>query len=197
MALVSCTECGRQVSTNAVACPACGNPAPAYRRQSRSPSTAVVAILGGVALLAVLVAAGTFLYVRGRAVPDARMDPGELVEFMEDGNAEAPEDRIYDTGEVSRAPALLNRDEVTRSISRVYPPLLRDSGVTGEVELWMVVETDGTVAPGQVEVVNASHPLFGEAAASVVPAMRFRPAALDGVPVRTRVTLPVTFLLED
>jgi TonB family protein len=202
MALVSCTECGRQVSTNAVACPACGNPTPAYRRQARSPATGVAAILGGVALLAVLVLVGAFFYFRGRVVPDVRMDPAELVEFMEDGDGAPPpavappEDGIYEISAVESPPELLNRAELARTVGRHYPPLLRDAGVTGSAALRLAVGTDGAIVPGTARVDESTHPLFADAAMAVAGEMRFRPATLNGAPVKVWAVVPVVFALE-
>lgn len=36
MALIECTECGRQISSNASACPGCGNPAAAATNETAS-----------------------------------------------------------------------------------------------------------------------------------------------------------------
>ena len=65
--------------------------------------------------------------------------------------------------------------------------------VSGTVELMMKVGEDGTVPPGSFAVMTASRPEFAAAAARVVARMRFAPGRLDGRPVKTWVTIPLTF----
>jgi TonB family protein len=91
---------------------------------------------------------------------------------------------------VDRAPVMTNADAVGRLIDRTYPPLLRDAGVRGEVEVELVVGTDGV--PRNPTVLRATHEAFAQAAITVVNGARFRPAVKDGRPVLVRLRLPIT-----
>ncbi|HYJ80451.1 MAG TPA: TonB family protein [Longimicrobiaceae bacterium] len=122
---------------------------------------------------------------------------------VEGGQAQDASDRetpanegTYEMSAVEELPELSNRSDVARQISRNYPPLLRDAGVTGQVTIRMRVLEDGRVDPGSISVENASHDQFGDAARRVVERMRFRPAKVGGRAVKVWVTLPVTFQLQ-
>jgi TonB family protein len=90
-------------------------------------------------------------------------------------------------------PRLRNPEDVTRALREAYPPLLRDAGVTGMAVVQFVVDEKGRV--GEPRVVRASHEQFGPAAVRALEQARFAPATLSGVPVRKRVTQPVSFTL--
>ena len=51
-------------------------------------------------------------------------------------------------------------------------------------EVRLVVTPEGTVEPGSFRLVTATSPAFGQAVLESVPAWRYRPAQLDGKPVR-------------
>ncbi len=110
---------------------------------------------------------------------------------------EAPADEgTYEMSAVEELPELSNRNDVARQISRNYPPLLRDAGVTGTVQLRFRVNQDGRVDAESIQVENASHEAFGDAAKKVVERMRFRPAKVGGKSVNVWVTLPIQFQLQ-
>ena len=86
-----------------------------------------------------------------------------------------------------------NARDVTRELARHYPPELRDAGVQGEALLRFRINRDGRVDAGTVQVDEATHPLFGEAAARIAPKMRFRPARTLGRPVAVWIQVPLYF----
>lgn len=89
-------------------------------------------------------------------------------------------------------PRLLNQEEVERELRRTYPAILRDAGMSGEVEVNLWLDESGAIV--QAEVGRSSgHPSFDEAALKVVSVMRLTPAQNRGKPVRVIVTLPVLF----
>ena len=100
---------------------------------------------------------------------------------------------VYDVNTVEEKPKLTNQDEVVRQLSRQYPPLLRDAGVTGQAIMKFVVGTDGRVEPGSVTVVSATNDQFGDAAKRVVEKMKFRTAKVNGKAVRVQVQQPIAF----
>ncbi len=94
-------------------------------------------------------------------------------------------------------PRLLNRAEMNREITRHYPRGLRRRRVGGTVVLRFVIRRDGTADPDRIRVESATDAAFVDAAAKVVPRMRFSPATVGGVPVAVWVRVPVTFAMRD
>ncbi len=81
--------------------------------------------------------------------------------------------------------------KVTSQPRPIYPFAMRRAGITGEVLINFVVDTDGRVAVAHVE--RASHPGFREAALDSVYKWRFKPAMLDGRKVAARMRVPMIF----
>jgi TonB family protein len=103
---------------------------------------------------------------------------------------------VYELSQVDVQPELMNRDVVSEGLSRHYPALLRDAGVTGTVTIAFTLDTLGVPVPRSFRVESTTHDAFSTAAVSVAMLMRFRPAEKDGRVVPARVTLPVTFALQ-
>jgi TonB family protein len=214
MALVKCPECGGSVSSQAPACPHCGYPHPgaaapgawsgASPSRGLSPGWLIFGVVAvGMVVLGVL-GLGVYRAVQGAARADS--PPEELVDWVDPDSVDTvtsrggppppPEDSTFELSAVETQPELLNRDEIAAAISRNYPPLLRDAGVTGSVTLRMRLGSDGVVDAGTIKVVESSHDAFSQAAANVASRLRFRPARVKGKPVPVWVTLPVTFQLQ-
>jgi len=233
MSLVTCTECGRGVSTEAAACPGCGRPRQAVMpappstvylegidgpaRRGGGPSLAAAAavlVLGAVATGGVMAARSahsdfhrvettfetTVVEVPGAPLP---IDGAETVERVHiattvEAVPAPPADGAvaFELSEVDVAPELANRGEVAAALSRLYPPLLRDAGVHGQVVLRFRVTPEGTVDRALVDVESASHDAFIEAAHRALAETRFTPARVDGEPVSVWVTLPMAFALD-
>ncbi|HEX8692768.1 MAG TPA: TonB family protein [Longimicrobium sp.] len=92
-------------------------------------------------------------------------------------------------------PSLRNAGDVQRALDRVYPESLREAGVTGQTVLQFVIDENGRVEPGSVEVVSSSNDEFAAAARRIVSSMRFSPAKSGGRSVRVTTTLPVTWTI--
>ena len=107
----------------------------------------------------------------------------------------APDD-VLGMGDVERLPQPRNMHDVTRYLQRNYPPLLRDSGVEGSVELSFIVDREGRPERGSMQVLSSTDPLFNDPAMRAVERLRFRPAQRGGHDVRVRVSLPIRFTLE-
>ncbi|MET0397780.1 MAG: TonB family protein [Longimicrobiaceae bacterium] len=103
---------------------------------------------------------------------------------------------IIDVADAEVKPQLLNAGEVQALLAEMYPPLLRDAGITGQAHLKFVVDAGGAVDPGSIVVVSATHDGFAEASAVVVASMRFSPARVDGRAVPVLVQIPVSWTLE-
>jgi len=124
------------------------------------------------------------------------VDPNETpAQHRGDVAGPPPGDSTFELSAVESPPDLLNREEAAAEVSRSYPPLLRDAGVTGSVTLRMRIRSDGVVDPTTIEVTESTHEAFAEAAVRVASRMRFRPAQARGKRVPVWVTLPVTFQL--
>jgi protein TonB len=85
--------------------------------------------------------------------------------------------------------------EVQRTLQRLYPQPLRDSGVTGTVVLRFVIDTDGRVEPSTIQVVSTTHPEFGDAAIEAAKRLRFEPAKVNGKSVRVLTSIPIRWQL--
>ncbi|MCF3651349.1 energy transducer TonB [Synoicihabitans lomoniglobus] len=104
--------------------------------------------------------------------------------------AESQEHRVYEPQELDVMP-------VPRVHTKpVYPFELRRANVTGKALIAFVVGPDGTVT--STEIVEASEPEFGEAAATAISSWRFRPGKLKGEAVSTAMRVPMVFnIVED
>jgi len=85
-------------------------------------------------------------------------------------------------------PALLNSSEVQRAVARNYPPLQRDNGIGGRARARFAVREDGTVDPTSITILDATNGAFGDATKRVLRGARYRPARVNGHPVRVMVT---------
>ena len=104
-----------------------------------------------------------------------------------------PDDGVWDISSVDVKPVLSNTGDVGRALEQNYPPMLRDEGVGGSVILRFVIGRDGRVDTRSVEISESDDDQFSEAAARVAERMRFRPARVNGRPVKVMVELPITF----
>jgi TonB family protein len=114
---------------------------------------------------------------------------------VETAPAEVP-DRVYGVEEVDEAPELRNRREVRRRLAREYPRLLRRQGVPGQTQVQLVIDPEGRVEPGSIQVFFSTDPAFEEPARRVVEEMEFSPGRLGGRPVRVRAMVPITWNVE-
>ena len=74
----------------------------------------------------------------------------------------------------------------------VYPPLARQTRISGTVRLHAIIAKDGTVQ--QLEVLSG-HPLLVQAALDAVRQWRYQPTLLNGEPVEVDTTVDVIFSL--
>lgn len=93
--------------------------------------------------------------------------------------------RIRQGGAVQAA-KLVNR------VQPQYPPLARQTRISGTVRLHAIISKDGSVQ--QLEVVSG-HPLLVQAALDAVRQWRYQPTTLNGEPVEVDTTIDVIFSL--
>ncbi len=85
---------------------------------------------------------------------------------------------------------------MARRVLPEYPADARAEGIAGRVLLEVEIAEDGAVA--SVEVVESSGDRrLDRVAEEAVRQWAFTPAMLDGVPLRCRVRVPVTFRLRE
>ncbi|MEW5930338.1 MAG: energy transducer TonB [Gemmatimonadota bacterium] len=101
-----------------------------------------------------------------------------------------------DVNVVEERPSLRNASEMQRVLQRLYPAMLRDAGISGQTMLKFVIDTNGQVENGSVQVLNTSHDGFASASVQAADKFRFRPAKIGGRPVRVSITMPITWTLD-
>src|SRR6266404_7516693 len=105
------------------------------------------------------------------------------------GGAPAPPkptaSRIKQGGAVTAA-SLINK------VTPAYPPLARQTRISGTVRLHAIISKSGTVQ--QLEVISG-HPLLVQAALDAVRQWKYRPTTLNGEPVEVDTTVDVIFSL--
>lgn len=115
----------------------------------------------------------------GRASP--RRAPSDAV--LRDGPAFTP---------YTVAPEITNRAEVQRALVREYPPLLRDAGIGGTVNVWFFIDAGGQVRDTRL-VASSGHGELDDAALRVAEAMSFSPALNRDRAVPVWVQMPIKF----
>jgi len=95
--------------------------------------------------------------------------------------------------QVEEAPAATNVPEMLRRLSRLYPPALSHAGVTGQVLARFLVLEDGRLDPASITIRSASHEGFRSPVLAQLPILHFRPARVNGRPVKVWVEQPVIF----
>ena len=105
-------------------------------------------------------------------------------------------DPAYELSAVDERPEILNRSEFARRMRRNYPPLLRDAGVTGTVQVRFRVLANGQVGERDIAVTNSTHEQFNAPSSASIRSLRFRPAMLAGEPVQAWMELPVNWTTE-
>ena len=104
--------------------------------------------------------------------------------------------RTYTFAEVETKPSLASVANFQRVVSEGYPEELRRRRLGGIAEIAFVVDANGKVEPGSVEIVDATQPAFGEAAKLALLQTGFRPGKMSGSPVRVKVSLPIIYRVQ-
>ncbi len=89
-------------------------------------------------------------------------------------------------------PDIKNRTAVARALEREYPPLLRDAGIGGTVQVWFFIDEDGKVVNTQVNE-SSGHKALDDAAIQVANIIEFTPALNRDKRVPVWISLPITF----
>jgi protein TonB len=81
---------------------------------------------------------------------------------------------------------------IVNRVQPIYPPLARQTRISGTVRLHAIISKDGTIQ--QLEVITG-HPLLQQAALDAVRQWRYQPTLLNGEPVEVDTTIDVIFSL--
>jgi len=81
---------------------------------------------------------------------------------------------------------------IINRVQPMYPPLARQTRISGTVRLHAIIGKDGSVQ--QLEVISG-HPLLVQSALDAVRQWRYRPTLLNGEPVEVDTTIDVIFSL--
>jgi TonB family protein len=103
--------------------------------------------------------------------------------------AQPDDEAAYELSAVTVPPRPLNVAELQAELERLYPPVLRDAGVGGLVQVRFRVNTDGTVS--NLEITSSTNHMFDEPSLAAVSRLRFSPAEVDGRPVPVWAELPI------
>ena len=94
------------------------------------------------------------------------------------------------------SPEILNRSEVQQALIRLYPSILRDAGIGGQVVVWFFISESGQVLDRRVSESSGQLPL-DEAALQVADVFRFSPALNREEIVQVWIQLPITFQVQN
>jgi TonB family protein len=89
-------------------------------------------------------------------------------------------------------PQLKNNRQVADALMRYYPPMLRDAGIGGTVNVWFFIDENGRVRNTKINR-PSGYDAFDEAALKVADMMEFTPAYNRDQKVPVWVALDVTF----
>jgi len=131
------------------------------------------------------------------------LDPGRYtIHVFSDGlellNSKMPQGYIMQQTKKTDELMLMKAPDRNVTLSRekaaidpVYPAALASQGLVGSAKVKCRISAQGDVM--SAEVVEASHPLFGEAAVAAVRQWKFAPAIIDHHYVEATVIVPVDF----
>jgi protein TonB len=91
-------------------------------------------------------------------------------------------------------PGMKNVEEVRRALEQEYPPLLRDAGIGGTVEVWFQIDDEGVVRQTLVKT-SSGHGALDRAALKVAEVAEFTPALNRDKRVSVWISLPITFTI--
>ncbi len=118
---------------------------------------------------------------------EALPPPPQLEERVVAGGEEQPRFTPFTV-----APDILNREEIVSAMARLYPPVLRDAGIGGEVRVFFYIDERGQVRTTRLDR-SSGYAQLDEAALEVASLYRFSPALNRDTRVPVWVSFPVTF----
>lgn len=99
----------------------------------------------------------------------------------------------YEVAVLDAPPRVANMSQVQRAMTRLYPRLLLQSGISGSVTLRFVVEPNGTVDTSSIQVIDATNEQFAAASKAAIEEFRFDPGKYQGESVRVLIQMPISW----
>lgn len=90
------------------------------------------------------------------------------------------------------APEILNRDELISAMQRNYPPMLREAGIGGVVQVYFFIDANGLVKSTRVHR-SSGYVQLDQAALDLAELYRFSPALNRDQRVPVWVSFPVAY----
>lgn len=125
--------------------------------------------------------------------PGPPLDPARLRQAMSVGR---PGPTRGDSSSPAAVLAMAEVDQPAEAIHQPeprYPPVLQQAGIEGRVLVEFIIDTLGHVEPASLRILESSNPGFEAAAAETLRRSVFRPARVQGRPVRQRTIQAVAF----
>lgn len=105
------------------------------------------------------------------------------------GNAEDG----YELSAVDELPRPVNGPVFARSLAREYPASMRNAGTSARVVVRFLVGVDGSTS--RYTITRTTHTAFNQPTLRALQALRFRPARLNGQPVKVWVEQPIEWVV--
>jgi TonB family protein len=137
------------------------------------------------------------------ALPDtmaARLaQQGEVSDAVTPVQRQHRERGYLDEEDVLVRPELRNVEDIRDALREYYPAVMRSAGIEGHVIIEFIVDSTGVVRPSSVRVIEASQPLFADAAIKVLRMAQFTPGRAEfgtrSVAVNVKVRVPLTWTM--
>lgn len=115
------------------------------------------------------------------------------VVLLSASSALSAQEPVYSADELTERPQLRSPSKTAELIRAAYTADLRDSGISGTVQLAFVIDEAGRVDAGSVKILASTADALSDAAKKVAPKLEFKPGKKDTKAVRTQVVLPLVF----
>ena len=127
-----------------------------------------------------------------RTAADRFAPPPDLDEGWRDLISSAPPPPPKAAVTRTRVGGAVQAAKLVNRVQPVYPPLARQTRISGTVKLHAIIGKDGSVQ--QLQVVSG-HPLLVQSALDAVRQWRYQPTLLNGEPVEVDTEIDVIFSL--
>lgn len=115
---------------------------------------------------------------------------GGIAEGVEGGTGPVDLEQVFVEAVVDEPPIRLSGPPP------VYPPLLRDAQIEGQVIIEVVIGVDGHPEPESLRIIESSNRAFERSARNAVLGSVYRPGRMRGQPVRVLVRQPIQFTIQ-
>lgn len=125
---------------------------------------------------------------------DVRINPQDLTGVGIEGGT--PTGVVPGNGDVLTPDLVQERPEMLSHPSLVYPELLKQAGIEGNVIAQAIVDTTGRIEASSIRILESPNPGFDQPAKDLVLKSLYRPARVYGRAVRVLIQQPIAFTLQ-